>query len=337
MKKSRILTAALSAVTAVTALSTTASAVWVKPDEAPLIDLTPSVEGERYEEWVKIDEVSSVLNRYYLDKNGEKVTGKKLLWIDYSFETEIGSAMRMVEADPETGELHGNYTGFTKSSEGRRYYDDGKRIYGWYKIGNSWYHFDENGYADTGKVKICGASYTFNEKGKWTGKVSKSGIAPKDFELTYASGWMNSFSTDGNIFYGEDYEDEKYEKQIKFSARDRQVMYCMFLESGFEIGKDYRFESEDVYETVRSYGEKYELGDDLGICETTDTLSDIVTVSYGGKTSKISFGYDSYQLIHLEEDFLRGYILTNNIYQYRRNYLYKKYPMPEGVDWVTLV
>ena len=48
----------------------------------------------------------------------------------------------------------------------KRYYTRGERAYGWKKINGYWYHFNtKSGYMDTGRTKICGSVYEFDENG----------------------------------------------------------------------------------------------------------------------------------------------------------------------------
>ncbi len=335
MKKFKILSALLSAVTAISALSVYAGATCIPEGYEPTFDLTPTIEGSIKREEIKSGENLFYVYSYYYDTDGNKVTGKSLIYIDRSNADELGSGMTMFRADKETGRLMGAYTGFAKNKKGRSYYNMGKRIYGWYKVGNNWYHFDENGYADTGRVKISGSYYTFDKKGKWTGKVSKKGLAPKDFYIEYSCIY-ESFDSDGLIVYGadteKDYPDAKVTKQVKMSAQDRQIFYAMFLESDFETGKDYVFDDEAFSERMKSYKTE----GDFTMFGSEPGYSYDVEVSYGGKKTKISFFYDSVQLIHLEKDFLAAYRLTQNIHGYLYNFLYKKYPRPDGVEWAGI-
>ena len=334
MKKSRIAAAFLSAFTAVSALAVNASAMYIKEGDTPVFDVTPTVEGSIERIHTDLGGGFGQYNNYYVDENGEPVTGYSLLYIDYSYSSEIGSEMRMMLIDEKTGEIESYYTGFTKSSKGRRYYLRGERIYGWYKIGSYWYHFDENGYADTGRVKICGAYYTFDEKGRWQNKVSKSGCAPEDFTLYIEDiHGMSGYSTDGYIYYGEDYDGKEYTKNIKFSVRDRQVMYCMFLESGIAAGEETKY--DDIYKLcekhIRGEGTEH-----LEIWELEPAFGFKVTVTCDGESTKLVFNDTCSQFCHRDEDWFDAYRFTENLYGYRLNYLYKKFPKSEGVDWVML-
>ena len=331
MKKSRLITAFLTAVTAASMLSVTSYAGYIPEGYTPVCDITPTVEGSLKEKRINLGGGHGKVEYYYLDKNGEVVTGRNLLYCDRSDENELYSDMRMRTADKKTGRITGYFTGFTKGKAGKRYYVSGERIYGWYKVGNNWYHFDEKGYADTGRVKICGAYYTFDKNGKWTGKVSKSGIAPKDFKLEVSDiHGMSSFDTDGYIFYGEDYDDKKYTADVKFSARDRQIIYCMFLESGFVTGG----KTELGYSMLDDYLEG--VNEDVMAWETEPAFGFVIKATVGGKTSEIRYDRVCKQVMHVNKDCFNAYNFAENLFSYKTNTLYKKFPRPENVDWVTI-
>lgn len=331
MKKLRVLTALLSAATAISALSFTASAGYIKDDNTPCYDISPSVKGEIRRVSEQTGEYTASVSYYYYDENDNIVKNKGLLYIDYSSPDEIGYNMRMVNVEKSTGKLKGDYTGFTSSSDGRRYYDSGRRVYGWYKVGKSWYHFDKNGYADTGRVKICGSYYTFDEKGKWTGKVSKKGLAPDDFSLSFSNG-LSSFNTDGYIYYGSDWDDNKYEKTVKLSARDRQAIYCMFLESGFSENEEYNYEY--LSDKISEYTKDCE-NDALLFSESTPTIIKSAEITCGEKSFKISFSDDCEQITHFDESSFRAFTLVENLSDYRTKYLYTKHPKPKA-DYIML-
>ncbi len=340
MKKLKLISVFLTAVTMASTLSVTASAGYIPEGYAPVCDITPTVEGSIEEKRIDLGGGFGRVEYYYLDKNGEAVTGRNLLYCDRNNEKELGVDMRMRTVDKETGKITGYHTGFTKSKAGRRYYVSGERVYGWYKVGNYWYHFDDNGYADTGRTKICGAYYTFDEKGRWTGKVSRNGIAPEDFEFSFTT-WGSAFDTDGYIYYGKGTEDEenadfkRYEAQVKFSARDRQIFYCMLLESGFADGKDYDFGSAYLSKKEDEIIEKSN-GREIYMSATEPETVYTLKYTLNGKSGSVKFGYDSVQITHIDEDCFRAYRFADGIGDYSNNYLYKKFPQPEGVDWITL-
>lgn len=331
MKKSKLISALLTAATMASMLSATAHATYIKNGDKAVIDLKPSVAGELKSTEIDLGNGQGKIVKCYVDEKGKPVTGRSLIYFDNSNKNEVGSDMRMIKVDKETGELDSWYTGFTKDSNGRRYYNFGNRIYGWYRIGDYWFHFDEKGYADTGRTKICGAYYTFDEKGRCTGKVSKSGVAPKDFKLEISDiHGMSSFDTDGNIFYGEDYDDKKYTAEVKFSARDRQVMYCMFLESGFETGG----KTELGFGEIEDYMKDVE--EDILAWETEPAFGFVIKATVDGKTAEIRYDRVCKQVMHVNEDCFNAYNFTNNLFAYKTNTLYKNFPQPENVDWVTI-
>jgi len=331
MKKSKLISALLTAATMASMLSVNASAGYIPEGYAPVYDITPTVEGSLQDKFIDEGGGFGRTEYYYLDKDGEVVTGRSLLYCDRSYEYDMGVDMRMRTVDKKTGKITGYYTGFTKNSKGKRYYFSGERIYGWYKVGNSWYHFDEKGCADTGRVKICGAYYTFDKNGKWTGKVSKSGIAPKDFKLEVSDiHGMSSFDTDGYIFYGEDYDDKKYTADVKFSARDRQIIYCMFLESGFVTGE----KTELGYSMLDDYLEG--VNEDVMAWETEPAFGFVIRVTADGKISEIRYDRVCKQVMHVNKDCFNAYNFAESLFSYKTNTLYKKFPRPENVDWVTI-
>ncbi len=337
MKKSRLITAFLTAVTAASMLSVTSYAGYIPEGYTPVCDITPTVEGSLKEKRINLGGGHGKVEYYYLDKNGEVVTGRNLLYCDRSDENELYSDMRMRTADKKTGRITGYFTGFTKGKAGKRYYVSGERIYGWYKVGNNWYHFDEKGYADTGRVKICGAYYTFDKNGKWTGKVSKSGIVPKDFVFSFTTSG-SAFDSNGYIYYGKGAESEddadfrRYETQVKFSARDRQIFYCMLLESGFADGKDYRFDNE--YFCKKEDEIKKKSGREI-LYTSVSEHETVYTLEYtlNGKNGSVKFGFDSRQLTNIDKECFNAYCFAKSAGDYRTYYLYEKYPAPEGVFW----
>ena len=335
MKKSKLISALLTAATMASMLSVNASAGYIPEGYAPVYDITPTVEGSLQDKFIDEGGGFGRTEYYYLDKDGEVVTGRSLLYCDRSYEYDMGLDMRMRTVDKKTGKITGYYTGFTKNSKGKRYYFSGERIYGWYKVGNSWYHFDEKGYADTGRVKICGAYYTFDKNGKWTGKVSKRGVAPTDFKLTFTTRG-GAFDTDGYIYYGDGAESEdavfkRYEAQVKFSGRDRQIFYCMLLESGFADGKEYKFDEKYLSEKAKQMTEKS--GKEIYMSATDPETVYTMKYTFNGISGSVAFGFDSRQITHFDKECFDAYCFAKSAGDYRTYYLYDKYPAPEDVFW----
>lgn len=337
MRNSKLSAAALSAIMAASALSLSAGATCIPEGREPVLDLSPAIEGSVKREEVKTSAYSSTVYKYYYDKNGNKIKNRNIIYLDMSDPDELGSRMLMVNMDKETGELGGTYTGFTRSKKGLRYYQYGERIYGWFKYGKSWYHFNENGYADTGRVELAGGKYTFDENGRWTGKLIKSALAPEDFYAEFGvefgvefGGYPERFNSDGFIKYGDDMvNDCEVTAQVKLSDIDRQIMYAMFMESGFEMNESYSFSTDEMNKRIN----KYTVNSDFSVYDSEPSLSYTVKVSFGGESTDISFCTDCEQVIHIEEDFLNAYNLTGRMLNYQQNYLYKKYPRPEGISW----
>ena len=87
-------------------------------------------------------------------------------------------------------------------------------------------------------------------------------------------------------------------------------------------------------EFISKYSEKTE--EELFLWATEP--ESVYTMSYtlNEKSGSVKFGYDSVQITHLDEDCFKAYRFTEGIADYRRYYLYEKYPRPKGVDWVTI-
>lgn len=95
---------------------------------------------------------------FYVKKNGQLATSNTTIsGTRYKFD--------------KNGVYKGKYTGWTKSSKGRRYYKDGKLIKSkWIK--NKYgerYYVDKNGYSVTGRAVINGELCYFDKNGLWDG------------------------------------------------------------------------------------------------------------------------------------------------------------------------
>lgn len=334
--KFRKLTALFLAAVTAASLSVSASAGYVKEGTTPLIDIKQSVKGE-----FRRENPDGTGRAFLYNEKGEIIKGKSLVYLDMSSEYELGFRMRMYRFDKETGQFTAEtYTGFTKDKNGRRYYDKGIRIIGWYKVGNSWYHFNKNGYADTGKVKIAGVRYTFDEKGKWTGKVAKSGAVPEDFKLEISENLLRKgFSTDGVISYGniydENYDKTKYTADVKITNRDKQVIYSMFMESG--MGNSEKTAIDDKYfnsKPINDYFADAPEEADYAICDPQEIIT--VKVTAKGKTSELQYYPDFGDLIiHFDETAYNSYNITNNLTGYYNN-IRAKNPPRDDVEYFYL-
>ncbi len=176
---------------------------------------------------------------HYLREDGSYATG--LVYTQFS---ERDSAMCLYDSE---GVYKGVYTGFAKTSKGRKYYLRGEALTGWQLINGKYYHFGENGIADTGKTKIEGCTYYFSDKGVWSGKRSVKGRRPADFAISFSEGVSgdNRLDTEAGVVeklidYGEYASAEHC-----FSKKDLQVMWSRICESGLlEAPTD---ESYDMY------------------------------------------------------------------------------------------
>ncbi len=330
MKLRKLTALFLTAITAAT-LSISASAGYVKEGTTPLIDIKPSVKGE-----LRRENPDGTGRAFLYNEKCGIITGKSIAYLDMSDSNALGFDMRMYCFDKETGQfLAKPYTGFTKDSKGRRYYYNGERVIGWFNVGNSWYHFGKNGYADTGKVKIGGAKYTFDDKGRWTGKVSKSGLAPKDFSLSIAGSLGGKgFSTDGVLCYGEKEAGGKYNVDIKLSKRDKQVFWSICEENGIEELNGISVNDSYISKNIMNSDYLKDAPDELemaGECDPSVTYA--VKVTANGK--KITVEYEpeaADQLIHFDETAYKINNITSNIYNYYQSILCVKYPRDESIE-----
>lgn len=255
---------------------------------------------------------------FYTDKDGNKLNGR--IYGDFADENEL--APRLLLADFKDGKANFVY-GFTKNSAGRRYYTRGERAYGWKKINGYWYHFDvKSGYADTGKTKICGAVYTFDENGRWMNRVSKSGIAPKDFNVSISNGNSRGFDTaEKKLYYGWKSSGVQ-EAKIKIPAADRQILWCMYLESGFEAGTEEVFDEKYINSV---FGKLFPKDSSYSFYSSDPETVYNITINASGKTSGISYNTDTDQIALLDEKAFRAALLNKQYWEYY-NGLKEKYP-----------
>lgn len=265
---------------------------------------------------------------FYCDKDGNHLNG--LVYGDFADENEL--APKLLMADFDDGKANFVY-GFTKNSKGKRYYTRGERAYGWKKIGGYWYHFDvKSGYMDTGRTKICGAVYTFDEKGRWQNRVSKSGLAPEDFSLRVTGAIRNGFDTSEKKLYYGWAGGSVAEANVKISPRDRQILWCMFLESGFELGGkesfDWKYMDNFCEETLPKDSGYSLYGSDPEVVHT-------ITVTAGGKTATVKYNTDAAQIALLDEKAYHAQLLENQYWAYFRE-LEEKYPYSgeEEIDYL---
>ncbi len=90
----------------------------------------------------------------YAGADGRKVTGNRIIdGVRYVFD--------------ENGYCQGEYTGYTRSGKGRRYWKNGELVKnGWIRVkGERKYYAGSDGYFVTGTQEINGKKYSFDEKG----------------------------------------------------------------------------------------------------------------------------------------------------------------------------
>lgn len=240
----------------------------------------------------------------YKNSKGENING--LIYADFSYPDELSCDLKMAKFNDGTVSKY--YTGFTKDKNGKRYYDKGKRIYGWYKIEGNWYHFDMyNGYMSTGKTKICGTTYSFDNSGKWNGKLTKSGLVPDNFGVSFINNNNQGFNTNEKKIYYGNTENGIAGNSVKISKRDLQVLYCMYLESGFKPDTKNVFDEQYMIDFLEeNYGE-------YGYYITISSIFYDINIHIGGNNSEIIFNLDDAQI----------YMYDINVYNAK--YLYEGY------------
>lgn len=286
----------------------TAEAGIIDKCENPSFDTKGIVQAYRYEQ---------PDGYFYGDKDMNRLDG--LVYADFSSSYVIGSDLRLTKF--KDGQRESVYTGFTKSSHGKRYYISGERVYGWHKIKNNWYHFDTyTGYMSVGRTKICGTAYVFDENGKWTGRLGKGGLAPSDFSLTFFSPSAKcGFDTkDSKIFYG-DTEAGTAEGKIKLSSRDKQVLYCMILESGIENYSGTVFDEQYILKAAAQFGDEYEY-------ELTEpTIQYDISTNLNGQRCSVQYTKDISQITAANKNAFDSDQLYNKCFAFF-NELKQKYP-----------
>lgn len=261
---------------------------------------------------------------YYYDRDGSPLTGlyygyaeNKYNGTDFGDDNFKGMNERLsgMHCFSDEGLFLGYYSGYTKDSVGKRYYSSGKRIIGWYKTEDGWRHFDRDGYMSVGKTKIGGSNYYFDENGLWTYRLDKSGLAPEDFAVRFEPAAIDLPGIDGGFDSGiENAAPQKFfseclvplklvdngnwisgdkSREITISNRDRQVLYCMFLESGLgeadlsrALDDDYLHEYMDKHnKDENGYKKNFRDADHsgFGVYDDKEARSKI-TVTANGKT-----------------------------------------------------
>ena len=183
---------------------------------------------------------------------------------------------------------------------------------------------------DIGKTKICGVTYVFDENGKWTGRVGKSGLCPEDFSLNIKLNLGGSgFSSDGTIYYGETVENGMYSADVKISNRDRQIIYCMLVESNAVDNSekliDYDYYSNRVFEYIP---------EEFGIEETEPASVYTINANVDGESYEFVFNLDAYQIVHFDQDALDVSFLYESVQSFC-NWLYDRNKPDSSVEMLT--
>lgn len=290
----------------------------------------------------------------YYDKDGNLITGFYYGYIKYGMDgldhgednyeglNERCTYMYKFNSD---GTIDCLYTGYTSSTKGKRYYHNGRRVLGWYKTKEGWRHFDGNGYMSTGKTNICGTNYYFDENGVWTGKYGKSGKVPDDFNICFKyntelgvegfdSGTSEVFYANGLWQVLEDgYIVGNKSENIKISQRDKQILYCMFLESGFPeadlsrpLNDKYLHEFMDKHnKDENGYIKKFEDAGHFMSYDEDDEVCEI-TVTANGKKYSIKYGNSHIGQLASKDKTAGAVIFLGDSLSYYSAVLRGKYP-----------
>lgn len=298
---------AAAAVSSAAILSCTVCAGYVD-DWETVVDKSGLVQAYRVE--LPDENDPTVGTVYYADKNNKKLNG--LLYANMAYPDSTAPKFLMVEFND--GNIKQYVSGFTRSSEGKRYYIKGERAYGWHKIKGHWYHFNtKNGYMDTGKTTIGGAVYTFDKNGRWTYRVSKDGIAPKNFSVNFMGTGSDGFDTaEKKLFYGWN-ENGTAEASVKIPARDRQILWCMYLESGFEQGSSEVFDDDYMTDFCKNF---FPADSEVVAYSSLPEIVYDITVNVGDTSAKIEYNTDSDQIALIDEKTFRADLLYNGYRRY---------------------
>ncbi len=122
-------------------------------------------DGSYVKGWTEIDGET-----YYFKSNGAMVTKScDINGIRYKFSSD--------------GVCQGKYTGWTKSSKGRRYYKNGVMLKErWIKTKSGKYYAGQDGYMRTGWARVDGKTCFFDEKGIWDEKKYCKGYKPESMK-----------------------------------------------------------------------------------------------------------------------------------------------------------
>lgn len=282
---------------------------------------------------------------YFYDRNGNPLTGlyygyidRNLNGMDYGDDNYEGYNDRMLRMRKffSDGQFDRFYTGYIKDKNGKRYYDNGRRVTGWYKTKDGWRHFDADGYMSVGKTKICGVNYYFGEDGVWTGNFGKNGKVPDDFSVRIEEMNLGGFDSGKlKILYTEafTFDDNgemlsgKTTQDIKISKKDKQILYSMFCESGLsDVTLPERLDKEylQVFMDKNNKDGKY-------YCTNGDDRYTL-TVTAGGKTYSVEYS-DSLIGQTASRDKTAGAVISlSDSLKYYHNVLKNKFPQEFTAD-----
>lgn len=315
---------AAAALTAVSLLACPVSAGKVRDGYETAIDMSGVVQAYSN---------SGKNGEYYTDKDGSRLDG--YFFCDLSYPDEPEANLKYAEFRDGTL-VNSDYTGFTKSSKGKRYYINGRRVYGWCKIGGSWYHFDPyNGLMSSGKTNVCGTDLVFDKNGRWSGKIPKDAavsepVVLKVFCRSNYYGFYASVDAD-EIYYGSKGMGEIHDI-IDIPKEDRYILYLMLLENGFAGSVSLNIDIDEEY--INSFLEEYTDGGEYGhMIGEYDTTWDITFFpgfeseedENGSVMIDIFCDLDAERISYLDRDALRAVTLCKGYYYYLLELL-KEYP-----------
>lgn len=185
---------------------------------------------------------TAVSAEFYRDENGvghymkDNGTLAKGLYYTLISRSPYYDEMLMCKYDSK-GNFVDYYTGFSRTSAGRYYYLNGKRMTGWQQINGNYYHFNSKGIADTGRKKIAGCTYTFDKNGIYTGRRTVKGARPSDFAVSFSYGYDDDYQFDTKTatvskLIGYDRYSPYMTAYHEFTDRDKQVMWSFVSEKG---------------------------------------------------------------------------------------------------------
>ena len=296
MKRSRILSVIMAAavsMSALTAVSTSVSAEWVKTSAG--YSYKSDTTGKKLTGWQTIGK-----SKYYFDKKGVALTGWK----------KIGGKTYYFNASKKGKML----TSWAKVG-GKQYYfgSDGVMLTGLKKINGKTYYFGDNGVMRTGKVSINGKSYTFGSDGVLKSSSTSASSSSAKLKLEDAMGGLYFGMTKSQMIKKLPYDTYfTYNSMIAAKTADEDVIAVYALDAdgrfcayGFmnENGKksvaymEKIFEDSDWEFVGESEGQKIYLSpekDSMGIAFNNNDgacalvySSDILSEYIGGNTSAL--------------------------------------------------